>query len=185
MFILKKRSWYFLTDWSCVPSSRNPFVRSSQSNSSKTTQQQTCQEKYLQRKTIHAESHNTKCIQMRNITNNTLQHSSMNSRCLYANGPYDLADTRVYLRKERHVWMLRSVKLPFFFNYFGNSTVQGREKKTEQGGDQAAAKSMARNLLSTVDTGDSHSKVVNSKLYSIWKCQLEYSWVWRFTETCL
>jgi hypothetical protein len=94
MFILKKRSWYFLTDWSCVPSSRNPFVRSSQSNSSKTTQQQTCQEKYLQRKTIHAESHNTKCIQMRNITNNTLQHSSMNSRCLYANGPYDLADTR-------------------------------------------------------------------------------------------
>ena len=55
----------------------------------------------------------------------------------------------------------------FFFNNFGNSTVQGREKKTEQGGDQAAAKSMARNLLSTVDTGDSHSKVVNSKLYSI------------------
>lgn len=32
---------------------------------------------------------------------------------MYANGPYDLADTRVYLRKERHVWMLRSVKLHF------------------------------------------------------------------------
>ena len=82
---------------------------------------------------------------------------------IYANGPYDLADTRVYLRKE-HAWMLRSVKLHFFFSNFWNSTVQGREKKPEQGGDQAAAKSMASNLFSTVDTGDSHSKVVPSKL---------------------
>jgi hypothetical protein len=47
---------------------------------------------------------------------------------------------------------------------FWKSTVQGREKKTEQGSVQAAARSKASNLFSTVDTGDSHSKDVLSKL---------------------
>jgi len=50
---------------------------------------------------------------------------------------------------------------------FGIRQSKEENKKTEQGGDQAAAKSMASNLLSIVDTGDSHSKVVPSKLYSI------------------
>ena len=82
-----------------------------------------------------------------------------------ANGPYDLADTHGYLRNERHIWNGMNVEeRKVALNNFWKSTVQGREKKTEQGSDQAAARSKASNLFSTVDTGDSHSKDVLSKL---------------------
>lgn len=50
---------------------------------------------------------------------------------IYAKGPYDLADTGVYLRKERHVWNDMNVeerKVALFSNFW-KSAVQGREKK--------------------------------------------------------
>jgi hypothetical protein len=84
---------------------------------------------------------------------------------IYANGPSFLADTHVYLRKEPHVWNGMNVEQrKVALSNLRKPTVQGREKKTEQGSDQAVARSKTGNLFSTVDTGYGHSKVVPSKL---------------------